>query len=131
MPGRFSEAPGTPRSPRAARHRRGDDPGHRLALSHHPAPEGGGSSPARRDPRPLLEGRIVEGPPMDCAFCEKPLICDACQAEYVPASPEGYRALSEGEEAILCPACAQVLVCHWCKTAYDGLTQDEADAAEE
>ena len=55
-----------------------------------------------------------------CAYCERPLICDACRADYVPPSPEHYEALSRREDEVLCPACEQVLVCHWCKTPYEG-----------
>jgi uncharacterized CHY-type Zn-finger protein len=62
---------------------------------------------------------------MNCAYCNQPLVCDSCKAEYNPPSPEAYEALSEGEEAILCPACEQILVCHWCKTPYDGSFEEE------
>jgi hypothetical protein len=62
-----------------------------------------------------------------CAYCERPLICDGCQAEYTPPSPELYEALSEAEEVILCPVCEQVLVCHWCKTPYDGGADEEGE----
>ena len=62
-----------------------------------------------------------------CAYCERPLICDACQAEYTPPTAEHYEALSEAEEIILCPACEQVLVCHWCKTPYDGGADEEGE----
>ncbi len=60
-----------------------------------------------------------------CAYCERPLICDGCQKEYVPPTPEAYEALSTVEEAILCPDCEEVLVCHWCKTPYDGSVEAE------
>jgi hypothetical protein len=61
---------------------------------------------------------------LSCAYCEHPLICDTCQTEYLPPTPEQYEALSRGEDAITCPACEQVLVCHWCKTPYDGESDD-------
>lgn len=61
-----------------------------------------------------------------CAYCERPLVCDGCQAEYRPPSPEAYEALSRPETTLLCPECEVVLVCHWCKTPYDGTTEDEA-----
>ena len=59
-----------------------------------------------------------------CAYCEHPLICDGCQVEYLPPSREHYEALSRSDVALACPECQQVLVCHWCKTPYDG----ESDA---
>ena len=62
---------------------------------------------------------------MNCAYCERPLICDACQVEFRPTDPEQYEALSTRTEAVACPGCGQTLVCHWCKTQYDGPT-DEA-----
>jgi hypothetical protein len=63
-----------------------------------------------------------------CAYCERPLICDACQAEYIPPSQEHYEALCEAEEAVICPVCELILVCHWCKTPYDGAADEEEDA---
>jgi hypothetical protein len=64
-----------------------------------------------------------------CAYCERPLICEACGTEYLPPSQEHYEALSQRDRALDCPACGKVLICHWCKTAYDGLDQqDEGDA---
>ena len=62
-----------------------------------------------------------------CCFCERPLTCDSCGADYLPASPEAYAALSRPEQPIPCPSCGGVLVCHWCKAPYDGLTQDDGD----
>ncbi len=55
-----------------------------------------------------------------CAYCEHPLTCDGCQAEYLPPSQEHYDSLSRYEVVVTCPACQEVLVCHWCKTPYDG-----------
>ena len=63
-----------------------------------------------------------------CAYCENPLICDNCQAEYVPASEEHYQALSQPDTPLACPECEEVLVCHWCKTPYDGVSEGEDDA---
>ena len=62
---------------------------------------------------------------VDCAYCERPLICEACQAPFQPPSVEEYRALSEREETLLCPECGEVLVCRWCKTPYDAAGDDE------
>jgi hypothetical protein len=62
-----------------------------------------------------------------CAYCEHPLTCDSCQAEYLPPSQQQYEALSRGEDVITCPTCQQVLVCHWCKTPYDGTTEAGTD----
>jgi hypothetical protein len=66
---------------------------------------------------------------MECAYCDRPLICEACQAPYEPPSAEAYTALTEGE-VVACPGCGELLVCHWCKVPYDGRTQDEVDADE-
>jgi DNA-directed RNA polymerase subunit RPC12/RpoP len=63
-----------------------------------------------------------------CAYCEKPLICDDCRAEYVPPTPEHYLALSQRDALLRCTHCGAVLVCHWCKTPYDGDPDGEADA---
>jgi hypothetical protein len=67
---------------------------------------------------------------MNCAFCERPLICDGCQAAYTPPTAEDYNALSWTDVPVSCPACGEVLVCHWCKVPYDGRSQEEADAGE-
>ncbi len=66
---------------------------------------------------------------VELAYCEKPLICDDCRAEYVPPSPDHYLALSQPEIPLTCPQCGAVLVCHWCKTPYDGNPGGEADAS--
>jgi hypothetical protein len=55
-----------------------------------------------------------------CAYCERPLICDNCQAQYVPPTEEHYLALSQPDALVTCTQCSEVLVCHWCKTPYDG-----------
>jgi hypothetical protein len=60
-----------------------------------------------------------------CAYCERALICEACGADYVPPSAEAYQALSRPDAAVGCPACGAVLVCHWCKTPYDGVDGEE------
>ena len=65
---------------------------------------------------------------MNCAYCERPLICETCQAAYEPPTAEDYRALSADEEEVDCPQCGEVLICHWCKVPYDGRSQEEADA---
>lgn len=66
---------------------------------------------------------------MDCAYCERPLVCDHCQGDVIPADAEQYRALSAADEAVDCPACGYPLVCHWCKTPYDGgrTEEDQSD----
>jgi hypothetical protein len=63
-----------------------------------------------------------------CAYCNRPLICESCEAEYQPTSQEAYERLMEAEEAVVCPECEEILVCHWCKTPYDGSVQDEPPA---
>jgi hypothetical protein len=62
---------------------------------------------------------------IECAYCEKPLICDTCGAEYLAPSEDDYRALSQPEVVVNCPGCGEVLVCHWCKTPYDGVADDK------
>ena len=64
-----------------------------------------------------------------CAYCEKPLLCDGCRAEYVPPTEEHYRALSQPDLPLSCPQCGEVLICHWCKTPYDGVPDEETDVA--
>jgi hypothetical protein len=65
-----------------------------------------------------------------CAYCEQPLICDQCRAEYAPPSEDAYQALSQADVLLECTACSAVLVCHWCKTPYDGSVEDAADASD-
>ena len=65
---------------------------------------------------------------MQCAYCERPLICGACRQEYTPPSRAEYEALSRPEVALYCPGCEAALVCHWCKTPYDGGADDSDDS---
>ena len=58
---------------------------------------------------------------IDCAYCERPLICEACGAPTFRRVQEHYQALSQPDVSVDCPECGDVLVCHWCKTPYDGL----------
>jgi RNase P subunit RPR2 len=58
---------------------------------------------------------------IDCAYCGKPLICEKCQAVYIPPTEDHYQALSQPDILLDCPGCGAILVCHWCKTPYDGL----------
>ncbi|MHB1558167.1 MAG: hypothetical protein ACYC61_11950 [Isosphaeraceae bacterium] len=67
---------------------------------------------------------------IECPYCEKPLVCEACSAEYVPPTPEHYEALSRPEVPLYCPNCEAMLVCHWCKTPYDGEPEGQDDAAD-
>jgi hypothetical protein len=60
---------------------------------------------------------------INCAYCERPLICDACQSPYVPPNPQQYEALWHPDVPLSCPECGSLLVCHWCKTSYDGLSE--------
>jgi len=57
---------------------------------------------------------------MDCVYCDKPLICEACGEAYNPPGLAEYQALSRPEVPVVCPDCGSILVCHWCKTPYDG-----------
>ncbi len=60
-----------------------------------------------------------------CAYCEKPLLCEVCGAEFVPPTDEHYRALSESGRTLECPGCGEILVCHWCKTPYSAPDEEE------
>jgi hypothetical protein len=64
---------------------------------------------------------------MKCAYCENLLVCEACGAEFVAATPEAYEAVVTCNEAVICPACETMLVCHWCKTPYDGQAEDDQE----
>src|SRR5271166_1755157 len=69
-------------------------------------------------------------PMIECAYCERLLICESCRTPYKPPSQQHYEALSQAEAALECPECGAVLVCHWCKTPYDGGDKDsDAPAA--
>jgi len=67
---------------------------------------------------------------IDCAYCEHPLICEACRAPYVPPTREHYEALSQSDVAIACPECGVTLTCHWCKTRYDGLDANDQGSSD-
>jgi len=64
-----------------------------------------------------------------CAYCDRPLVCDGCQAGYLPPTQEHYEALSRPEVPVTCPGCGAVLVCHWCKTPYDGEGSDDSSGS--
>ncbi len=57
---------------------------------------------------------------------DNPLTCDTCRVDYVPPTQDHYQALSHPDVLLVCPECKAVLVCHWCKTPYDGLVEDES-----
>lgn len=61
---------------------------------------------------------------MRCSYCERPLICKECGLEFEPRDQEQYEALSRPEEPLICQGCDAVLICHWCKTPYDGEGDD-------
>jgi hypothetical protein len=65
---------------------------------------------------------------VDCAYCEHPLICDACRTPYKPSTQEEYESLSQLEVGLSCRECGTVLVCHWCKTPYEGLSDEKDDS---
>ena len=60
-----------------------------------------------------------------CAYCERPLICEACGMNYIPPSQEHYEALSRSDVSLDCPECEALLVCHWCKTPYGTAMEDD------
>lgn len=64
---------------------------------------------------------------MNCAYCERPLECDACRTLYLPPSQAHYDAISRPEVPLTCPECGATLVCHWCKTPYDGMSGEEGE----
>jgi RNase P subunit RPR2 len=66
---------------------------------------------------------------MNCAFCDRPLVCDACDTPWQPADEVQFRAMEQREVPVYCAECEQILVCHWCKTPYDGLEEDASDGA--
>lgn len=64
---------------------------------------------------------------MQCAYCDRLLICDGCGKEWQPASEEAYHAMEQRDVPVICPDCEAVLVCHWCKTPYDGMEEAEVE----
>lgn len=64
---------------------------------------------------------------MKCAFCDSPLVCDRCGAEYEPNTPEEYEAIQSREQLVFCRHCEQPLACVWCKTAYEPVADDVED----
>lgn len=61
---------------------------------------------------------------MTCVHCDRPLLCKACEVEYEPRTQEQYEAISRIEVPVICTDCEEILVCYWCKTAYDGQVDD-------
>lgn len=64
---------------------------------------------------------------MTCAYCERPLECDACRTAYLPPSQAHYDAISRPDVPLACPACGATLVCHWCRTPYDGMAGEDVE----
>jgi len=64
---------------------------------------------------------------MQCAYCDHPLECEECRVVYEPPRRVDYDALSRPEVPLVCQGCGTVLVCHWCKTPYDGLGDEEPE----
>ena len=63
-----------------------------------------------------------------CVYCDRPLDCLACRENYRPPGQAQYDALSRPEVPLSCSACGTPLVCHWCRTPYDGGGgEDEGD----
>jgi hypothetical protein len=63
---------------------------------------------------------------IDCAYCQRPLECAICRTLYLPPSREHYEALSRPDIPLNCPECGAGLICHWCKSSYDGLLGDDS-----
>jgi hypothetical protein len=64
---------------------------------------------------------------MVCTYCERPLECAACRTLYLPPTQAHFDALSRPEIPLACQACGETLVCHWCKTPYDGGEGEDAE----
>ena len=64
---------------------------------------------------------------ISCVYCDNPLECDACREPYRPPGQAEYDALSRPEIPVICHDCGAILVCHWCRTPYDG----QGDSAED
>jgi len=64
---------------------------------------------------------------IDCIYCDRPLACSGCGADYRPPTLEHYLALSRPEVALTCPDCERVLACRWCQTPYDGRGGEDDD----
>ena len=64
---------------------------------------------------------------MTCAYCDRPLICESCGTDYRPPDQQHYEALSRAEVPIACPERHAILVCHWCKTPYDGQSNPDEE----
>lgn len=67
---------------------------------------------------------------IDCANCDRPLICESCRTPYRPPTRECYEALSHLDVAVGCPECGMILVCHWCKVSYHGLAENNLGRTE-
>ena len=61
---------------------------------------------------------------MRCSYCDRPLICRSCGLEFEPRDQAEYEALSRPEVPLICTGCDAVVVCHWCKTPYDGQVEE-------
>jgi hypothetical protein len=67
---------------------------------------------------------------MHCVYCDNPLDCLSCRTVYEPPDQAAYDALSRPEVPLTC-RCGAVLVCYWCKTAYDGTGDEGQDGGED
>jgi hypothetical protein len=53
-----------------------------------------------------------------CSFCERPLVCKACNKPFHPRSGETHLGVYQPDTAVSCPECQKLLVCKHCGFAY-------------
>lgn len=67
---------------------------------------------------------------MNCCYCDRPLICDGCQAPFRVAAATDFQRLHQPECPVLCPNCKQVLRCRHCGAVYSGADDEYEHEAE-
>jgi hypothetical protein len=53
-----------------------------------------------------------------CSFCERPLVCKACGADFEPPDARAHRAVYQADTVVPCATCERTLVCKWCSFVY-------------
>jgi hypothetical protein len=64
---------------------------------------------------------------VQCSFCERPLVCNACGRLFQPRDPATHQAAYWPEYLVVCPECRQPLVCKACGFAFGSEEKDEQD----